>query len=255
MEIVIDKWMGVIIALVFGMLFGSFATMASYRIPRGEDLVVKRSGCPSCGHHLGFLDLFPLFSWLFNLGKCRYCKVAISCRYPLTEAFMATLFVMVYLIYGFTLVSLPIYALVVVLVIITVIDFEHQIIPDILQIAIIPIGILYRYNAESELSEYFTGPLAGLFISLSLRYGFWLWKKKEGLGMGDVKFFAVAGLFLGIQGFVPFMLMSGLMGIFTSLIWKKLGKGPEFPFAPALIASLLLCILFPEHSMSIMEIR
>lgn len=73
------------LGFLFGIQFGSFATMASYRIPRGDDIVFTPSHCPKCNHRLTILDLFPIFSWIFFRGKCRHCKAPISPRYPLIE--------------------------------------------------------------------------------------------------------------------------------------------------------------------------
>lgn len=245
-------WLGIPLLILFGLAFGSFATMASYRLPRGEDLVFKPSFCPSCQHVLSVWDLFPIFSWLFSKGKCRYCKTKIHIRYPLTELVMAILFVLVYCKTGISLVSLALLGLSVCLVIMTVTDIEHRIIPDSLQIAILLCGILYRYALDSEIYQYFSGLFFGLGFALALRYGFFLWKKREGLGMGDVKFFAVSGMFLGIKSFIPFLFFAGIFGIIFSLIWRKLGGEEEFPFGPALGASMLLCLLFPEYSVNLL---
>ncbi len=250
-ELLQDFRIGLPVFIVFGLLFGSFATMASYRLPREEDTVFKPSHCTSCNHKLGFFDLFPVFSWAINCGKCRYCKVKVSSRYPLTELAMAVLFAIVYLKIGVSLTAVAMLGLVVCLVIMIVTDLEHRIIPDEIQIAILLFGIIYRYSLDSEVSQYFSGALFGLGFALALRYGFWLWKKREGLGMGDVKFFAVAGMFLGVKYFMPFLFFSGAMGVLFSSVWKKIKKEDEFPFGPALAASMLLCLLFPEYSVNL----
>ena len=114
------------IVFVLGLLFGSFATMASYRIPRGEDLVVKPSHCTSCAHRLGFLDLFPLFSWLFNRGKCRHCGAGVHWLYPATELVMGVLFAVVYINAGLTLLGLGLMVVSVMSVIATVIYLERK---------------------------------------------------------------------------------------------------------------------------------
>ncbi len=238
---------GLPIFLLLGLTFGSFATMASYRIPRGEGLVIKPSKCPKCGHRLGVWDLFPILSWVFTCGQCRHCKVKISLRYPLTEIAMGSLFCLIYYKFGFGLESLALLGLMVCLVILIITDLEHRIIPDSIQIAILLVGILYRFAKNSEIIEYFSTPIFGLALALALRYGFWLWKKKEGLGMGDVKFFTVAGMFLSIKSFMPFLFLSGTLGIIFAYFWKKLGGEEEFPFGPALAASMILCIVFPEY--------
>jgi len=251
LELLQDPLYGLPLYIIFGLLFGSFATMASYRIPRGEDLVFKPSHCPKCDHKLGFLDLFPVLSWVINLGKCRYCKAKISARYPLTELLMASLFAIIYLKLGVGLASLSMLGLAVCLVIMIVTDLEHRIIPDEIQIAILVLGIIYRYALDSEISQYFSGTLFGLVFALALRYGFYLWKKRDGLGMGDVKFFAASGMFLDIKLFMPFLFFSGIFGIVFSYFWKKMGGEEEFPFGPSLAVSMLACILFPEYTVQL----
>jgi prepilin signal peptidase PulO-like enzyme (type II secretory pathway) len=247
-ELLQDYSYGLPLCVISGLLFGSFATMASYRLPHGEDWVFKPSHCTSCSHRLGLLDLFPIFSWLSARGKCRHCHAKISARYPLTEALTAILFTVVYIKFGISLTAIAMALLVVSLVIMIVTDLEYRIIPDEIQIAIVLSGIIYRYALDSDIEQYFSGSMLGLCVALFLRYGFYMWKKREGLGMGDVKFFAASGIFLGIKAFLPFLFFSGVFGIIFSLIWKKIHNEEEFPFGPALAFSMLLCLIYPEYS-------
>lgn len=83
-----------IIIFIIGTLFGSFCTLAVYRIPRGEDIIYKHSYCPNCNHKLGLFDLFPILSYLFLRGKCRYCGKKIKIRYLLLEVLSGTVFVL-----------------------------------------------------------------------------------------------------------------------------------------------------------------
>lgn len=250
-DILQDSTFLIPIFAVFGLCFGSFATMASHRLVFGEDTVVKSSYCPKCRHSLGVFDLFPLFSWLFSAGKCRYCKAKISCRYPLIELATSLLFVFVYVRFGLNLTAFTMLGLVVCLVILTVTDLEHRIIPDEIQIAVLVLGIIYRYSLDSEIYQYFSGSLFGLGLAFSLYYGFLWWKKKEGLGFGDIKFFAASGMFLGVKAFIPFLFFSGVFGIVFAFVWKKLGGEEQFPFGPALAASMLLCLAYPEYTVDI----
>jgi leader peptidase (prepilin peptidase) / N-methyltransferase len=249
-ELLLDYRVGLPVFILLGLLFGSFATMASYRLPLGGDLVFQPSHCTNCNQRLRILDLFPVFSWLGTRGKCRHCKTKISVRYPLTEIAMAALFAVVYMKFGVGLAAIAMLGLVVSLVIMIVTDLEHRIIPDEIQISILLFGILYRYALGSDLYQYFEGVILGLCTALTLRYGFYFWKKREGLGMGDVKFFAVSGMFLGVKYFLPFLFFSGAFGIIFSFFWKKLGGEEEFPFGPALAASMLICLIIPEYSVS-----
>lgn len=85
---------------VIGTLFGSFFTLATYRLPRKQDIMVKRSYCPNCNHNLGFFDLIPVLSYVFLGGKCRYCREKISIRYPLFEIFNGIFFLVTYILFG-----------------------------------------------------------------------------------------------------------------------------------------------------------
>jgi leader peptidase (prepilin peptidase)/N-methyltransferase len=251
MDFILQKLPEIIVFFLFGSIFGSFATMASYRIPRDEDIVMRPSCCPKCNHRLGFLDLFPIFSWLFSGGKCRHCKSPVSCRYPLIELALSSLFVLIYLKIGANLEGFALCALAICLVIMITVDLEHQIIPDSIQLAMLITGIIYSYAIGIRWQECLGGAAVGLAVALSLRYGFWLYKKREGLGMGDVKFFAVAGLFLGIKAFAPFMFLSGIIGVTSGILWKKAGKGDEFPFGPALAIAMFLCLIIPEYTVNV----
>ncbi len=88
---------------VIGTLFGSFFSLATYRIPRHQDIIIKQSYCPNCKHKLGFFDLFPIFSYILCGAKCRYCKDKISPRYFLLELSNGCVFLLFYAIFGYTL--------------------------------------------------------------------------------------------------------------------------------------------------------
>ena len=99
-----------IFVFVIGTLFGSFFTLATYRIPRKQDIVKTRSYCPNCKHRLGFFDCFPILSYVSTIGRCRYCKKPISIRYPLIEFASGMVFLLIFLFFGFTWRSLVLMA-------------------------------------------------------------------------------------------------------------------------------------------------
>lgn len=236
-----------LIAVIFvGLAFGSFATAVSYRIPKGEDFFIKRSYCPKCRQPLSVFDLFPVLSWIFLRGKCRYCKADISSSYLFTELVTASLFLFIYVNMGVTVSSIIIAAFAVCLVVLSIIDFRHYIIPDSINFVALILGILYQINLNAELLHFFIGPVVFLGIALFLRWFIKKWKKKEGLGMGDVKFFVVAGIFLKLELLAIFFFIAGLVGLLTALLWKITGKGDRFPFGPSLAVSLLVLLVVPE---------
>lgn len=229
------------VALI-GLVFGSFVTLVSYRLPRDLPFGCERSRCPECKHALGFLDLIPLVSWIFQRGKCRYCKTKIHWRYPLIEITQMLLFLEVFRLYGIS-VNGFIFAMVsVALLLMLVIDFEFKIIPDSLQIFFVLFAILYRYCESLSFVEGFSAAAILSGGSFLLRAIFWHLRKREGLGLGDVKFFFAAGLWLGIMPIPAFLLLSGSLGILLAIIWQKIFQQDEFPFAPALALAMWICL-------------
>jgi len=234
--------------LFVGLALGSFVTLASYRLPLGEDITIKPSRCPKCDTKLRFLDLWPLLSWLYNKGKCRHCKTPVSARYPLTECATAIMCVLLYLKYGLTLQCLLLVLLWVTLMIMIVVDIEHYIIPDQLHYVLLPLALGYQFLIGTDPGVVVEGFLLGAGIGMALHYGYRHLRKKEGLGFGDVKFLAIAGVWLGVKPIVPFLFFSGIFGVITGLIWRMQGKGPVFPFGPSLAVAMFLCIVFPEFA-------
>lgn len=235
-----------LLILCIGLTVGSFSTALSHRIPRDVPWWGgARSSCPDCNAVLGLLDLVPAFSWFFSNGRCRHCKAAVSIRYPLVELGCGILAVISYLMLGFTadlfilLVALPF------LVALFFIDLEHMILPNQLVLILFILGVVRAFML-------FPMSLGWHFIIASFIYGGVAWflaavtqyaLKKEALGFGDVKFFAVAGLWLGLQMLPYFMICSGALALIFGWFWiNRSGKG-AFPFGPALIFSFYTLFL------------
>ena len=234
-------------AAIVGAAIGSFITLITYRLPRGEKIGLVRSQCTGCKGALGFKDLLPLLSWTWWRGKCRRCRIPISVRYPMIEFSCAAGAVAVVLVYGITWEALAIAGLWWCIIALIVTDLEHYIILDEVQIATALFGMLYVYTHQTPWLQPAMAAVAGITVGLALKYGFLFFCKKDGLGMGDVKFLGVAGIWLSdATNFVPFLFFSGILGIVTGLSWRWLCKSERFPFGPALALALLLCVLVPE---------
>ncbi len=204
-----------------------------------------RSRCPHCNHALGFRDLVPLVSYIIQHGKCRHCDKAISWRYPLAELSMAGAFIIIYWNMPWSLQTLCVCLATVVLVIMIITDLEELIIPDQAQVALAIIGLGYAYLNYRPIFHVLGGSLISWLIGVLLFYGSQMILKRDGLGWGDVKFFAVAGLFLPIEMLSIFFFLAGVIGLCTALVWRLCGHGNEFPFGPALAVALYLCLVFP----------
>ncbi len=239
-------WVLLLLAAVIGACFGSFITLLAHRLPRDEPVVATRSRCPQCHTPLRSRDLVPVLSYLWSRGQCRHCALRISPRYLMIELVTAVCFVLLVWQFGLSTQAGILVLLAVCLIALIVIDFEHYIIPDSLQVAMIVLGVAYCFVMERVIDVYIVGALVGLLIGLVLRYGFLWLRNKDALGMGDVKFLFVVGLWLGAKPLVPFLFIAGLLGIATSLLWRALRQGALFPFGPALAIAMVICLLWPE---------
>ena len=235
-----------------GLCFGSFATALIYRIPRDIPWIYDktssnkacRSACPSCGHVLTVRDLVPLFSWLFSKGRCRHCGKPVSVRYPAVELATMLAVLLQFHVWGVGIATVPVLIAVPFLVAALVIDWEHTILPDDINIALTVLALIFvglrAYDGEPVLADAVTGAVLLSFILWLVSFILSKWKGRAALGMGDLKFLPAAGLFMGVAALPSYMGLSGLLGLVTAAIKAKANKTPEFPFGPALIISLYI---------------
>lgn len=237
--------MNLIFAFIIGIVFGSFISLASYRLVKGGSFW-GRSQCPKCHHKLGVFDLIPILSYLWQNAKCRYCHKKISMRYPLTEMVSGILFAIIAYEFQTNYIELTLLCLITVgLMIMIVVDFEHYIIPDETQIYLAIMGIVYAIYHQNPLLYTFVMAIFSFSIAYLVKATFKKITHKEGLGFGDVKFFGVAGLYLTVEGLSAFLFISGILGLVIAGFWRLSGKGVRFPFGPALALGLYTCIVFP----------
>lgn len=239
--------MEICVVILIGLIGGSFSSALIHRVPLKLNWVSERSACPHCGHDLGVFDLVPVLSWVVSGGKCRYCRAEIPVRYPLLECFSALICLGIYAVFGFSIESFICMAAVPFLISLFMIDLEHFILPNQLVLAVFILGAVrlgYATFLGVSAIPYITG--ATCFALLSWLIGFCMEKilKKEALGFGDVKFFCVAGLWLGIEALPYFLMSAGVLGVIVALVWQKIKKTALFPFGPALIASFYILLLY-----------
>jgi prepilin signal peptidase PulO-like enzyme (type II secretory pathway) len=230
---------------IFGAVFGSFAAMASYRLIHHKSFF-GYSKCDHCKHRLGFKDLIPIFSYLIQNAKCRYCKKHISPRNIITELLCTFGFMLIGINHHNDMFLLCLFSLMTTaLAIMIIVDFEHYIIPDEIQIALAVLGIFYAHYEHHHLLEVFLMPAFSFLIGYTLMKSFKYLMKKDGLGFGDVKFFAVVGLYFNIEQLSVFFFISGIIGVCTAIVWRILGRGETFPFGPSLAMALYTILMFP----------
>jgi len=246
MDLIQNHALITVIAFIMGLLFGSFATMASHRIPLGEELVFTPSHCPKCDHKLGFLDLFPVFSWLFNKGKCHYCKSPVHYRYPATELLMASLFALQYWKLGFTLQCLALLLTTVCLVISFVVELERKMVSRLMILCLIPLGILYKYSVNAEIIEYFAIPTMAFISLIIINHLYSTFKthssyKKNTILPNDVThFLIVILLFIEIENIIEFFSALTIISITHYFLIKKTKKN----LRSSVILSIIISLFF-----------
>lgn len=212
------------LAAVLGAVLGSFLALVLVRWPEGRPVVGGRSKCDSCGATLRWHELVPLLSYALQRGRCRRCGTRIDPRLPMIEAGAALIAFLSFLILP------PAAALVTAmfglwLLLLAALDAEHQWLPDVLTLPLMPAGLLVGWF---ELGPAFEGRVVGLAVGfLSLFLIGWTYEKlrgRRGLGGGDPKLFGAIGAWLGWQG-LPFVLLAAsLIGLASVLLRKARGE-------------------------------
>lgn len=231
-------------APIIGLVFGSFASLAGYRLPRDQGVAVGRSRCPHCDVALTPRDLIPVVSWLLLGGRCRACGDAIHLRYPLTELATALGFGLAVLAFGPTWAAATVCGLALGLMISVLADLDAKIIPDSVTIWLLPLGLAHRWLIGADWTDTLAGIAATTALGLILRWSGGRLAGREALGLGDVKLLAVAGAWLGVAGLPAFLVVAGVTGVIFGLAWRRLKGEVAFPFGPALAVSLYAVLLW-----------
>ena len=234
-------------SFILGACLGSFANVIIVRWPLEESIISPRSKCRSCNKQILNIDNIPILSWIFLLGKCRFCKNKIGIQYPLVELVMGFLFCVIYIKEGFSIQAIEYFVFVFGLVTISVIDLKHFLIPDMISIPGIFLGLL---GALINPNRLFLDSLIGIVLGGGFfwitGYLYYKVKKEHGLGGGDVKLVAWIGAVLG-WGSLPFVILfSSIIGTIFGIwvIFKtKGGIKTMLPFGPFLSLATIVYII------------
>ena len=258
-------------ASILGLLVGSFLNVVIARLPLNESIVSPRSRCPKCLQQILARDNMPVLSWILLRGKCRHCAHPISSRYPTIELLVGLLFLLLFwedipsaqqLNWGTGMEFIIHASFISILVALSFIDIRYYIIPDQLSIYPIPIFIAWTYSLEymgisvqvsakeAVLGAFFGG--GGLLLLT------WIWKllrKKEGMGMGDIKLLALIGVICGPWPALPIILflssMSAICVIVPMSIAKKRSLRNALPFGPFLSFASIIWLLHGTELVSL----
>ncbi len=244
-----------ILVFVLGLIFGSFANVCIYRMPKHMSVVKPASHCTGCNNSIKWYDNIPILSYIFLRGKCRNCGSKISLIYPSIELLCGLLFLSMFFLFGFSYMLFPFCLLMFSLLVITAIDFEFQIIPDEFSFMLMIVGILTSFfnfmlgdTVFQRILNSFIGFFAGggsLFVIAVI--GKWLFKK-DAMGGGDIKLMAGVGAFIGWEKvlFAIFLgsLFGSIVGIFLILL-KKIIKKQEIAVGPYLALGSYIVLFLP----------
>lgn len=272
----VNTVVGVVIFSILGLLIGSFLNVVIYRLPimiqqqwekevaesRNEaiehssafNLIKPDSTCPHCGHRIRAWENIPVISYIALGGRCSACKTPISSRYPTIELVTALISGLVALRFG---VSLEMVGLVIffwALIALTMIDIDHQLLPDSLTLSLLWLGLLLNLNSLFiSLDTAVIGAVAGYLSLWSVYWAFKLLTGKEGMGYGDFKLFAAFGAWFGWMALPLIILLSSLVGAVVGIAMIViLGRDRQIPipFGPYLCGAALVYVFWGEAIMN-----
>lgn len=254
---------------LFGLLIGSFLNVVIYRMPKmmqrdsdnyvahesGKELphqdnfnlMVPRSACPHCGHHITALENIPVVSYIALGGKCSACKAPISIRYPAIELFTGLLSALLIWKFGSGWAGLATLGFGWALLAMTAIDYDTQLLPDDLTFPLLWAGLLVNLNATFvPLQDAVIGAAAGYLVLWAVYWLFKLATGKEGMGYGDFKLLAALGAWLGWQMLPAIVLLSSVVGAVVGIcliLFAKHRRENPIPFGPYLAAAGMIALL------------
>lgn len=247
--------MDLVFVIILGALWGSFANVCIIRIPQGKGVVVGRSFCVKCKKKIQWFDNIPIISYLLLKSKCRNCKTKISFQYFLVESISLINFLVLYLIFGISLTSLFLIILSVVFLIIFFIDLKHYIIPNSLTYSMMILGFIKSFvpNLDPIFPNFLNSLIGGLLgygIIWSIIYFYRQFKKKEGMGLGDAKLFAVIGFWFGWIS-IPFVVflssIIALLSVLPDLLRSSKKLSSQIPFGPFIILGTIFYLVFQDN--------
>ena len=248
----------IFIFALFGLLIGSFLNVAIWRVPlKLSVLSPSRSFCPKCENQLTWWENIPVVSWILLKARCSNCKEKISGRYPFVELLSALFAAFTAIKFGATPTAILIYLFCATMIVISFIDYDHKIIPNIISFPGMAFGLFL--GCFTEYTEIFNWPitdgamdsllgfLAGGGFFWLIAEAYYLIKGVVGLGGGDIKLTAMIGAILGINSIVPTIFAASIVGAvfgIISMVISGRGRKTEIPFGPFLAAGALLFIFY-----------
>ncbi|MCE9550093.1 MAG: A24 family peptidase [Betaproteobacteria bacterium] len=265
-------WFFVVLCGIAGLLVGSFLNVVIHRLPKmlerewhaqcaelnGNEtknvppynLLMPHSACPHCGHKISALENIPIISYLLLRGKCKDCSSHISARYPIVEAVSGLLSAYVAWHFGFGLAALAALLFIWMLLALTWIDVDTQLLPDDITLPLLWLGLLFNLSTTfTGINSAVIGAITGYLALWSIYWLFKLATGKEGMGYGDFKLLAAIGAWVGWQMLPLVIMLSSVVGAvvgITLIIAARLGRNVPIPFGPYLAGGGVIALFWGQ---------
>ncbi|RFC33221.1 MAG: leader peptidase (prepilin peptidase) / N-methyltransferase [Candidatus Nitrotoga sp. SPKER] len=257
---------------IIGLLVGSFLNVVIHRLPKmmerewhaqcaeltGKEpenlppynLIMPHSACPHCGHKISALENIPVISYVLLRGKCKDCNTPISARYPIVETVSGLLSAYVAWHFGFGLTAVAALLFIWMLLALTCIDIDTQLLPDDITLPLLWLGLLFNLSSTfTDINSAVIGAIAGYLALWSIYWLFKLATGKEGMGYGDFKLLAAIGAWLGWQMLPLVIMLSSIVGAvvgITLIIAARLGRNVPIPFGPYLAGGGVIALFWGQ---------
>lgn len=247
----LDRSVVMVFVFAFGAAWGSFLNVLVYRLPREMSVFREPpSSCPGCKTEIRWYDNLPIISWLALRGRCRTCKTPISLRYPVVELIAGCLAVVTMLRWGLSVTGVEVMVFSWVSVALALIDFDFQILPDVLTYPSIAFGLICSaFGGYTWWLDSLLGALVGALLPALVIVIYKLLRGIEGMGWGDVKYLAAIGAVVGLQGVVGVLVIGASAGAIAGLGLIVAGRGSgktELPFGTFLALAAIVWLYAPE---------
>ncbi len=263
----LPAWTGAL-AVLIGLVLGSFAGMLAFRLPRGLALDKPDSFCPSCRTSIAWQANIPLISFLILRARCASCGARIHWRYPISEALGGLLALACWYVFGAGLDAVAVLLVCITLMALAVIDLEHGLLPDRLTLGLLWLGLGYSLVPKSAAAGSLLGPVfpdpgqavAGAIGGYAFLWAvnvIWRgWRKRDAVGGGDFKFLAALGAWVGLKGLPLVVAPAAIVGAAVGLTLIALGRGSlsdEIPFGPFLAAGGVFTLLLGPQALYFLD--
>jgi len=233
----------VAVAVLFGLIVGSFLNVCIYRLPRKQSIVWPASRCTSCGRELAWFENVPVFGWLALGGRCRTCRAPVSAMYPIVETVTGILFGAAMYWYGPTPLGVVRTAFGCAMIVLFVIDLQHRILPNAITVPGAVIGLVISVFLPPGWVSSLIGVLVGGGLLFAVAEAYYRVRGVDGLGMGDVKMLAMIGAFLGWKLVLLTLVLSSISGSIVGvaiLLLRKESLKYALPFGTFLAVGALI---------------